>query len=363
MSIGPIAQPLGGIGAAAPSAFGGAQPAPAPPTVAPSSVIAAGASSLLDTILLDALASQDSLAPLLADLTQAVASPALSPAARVTAQQILSAQTPLDAQVTGADVRAAVTGSGLFLEALLAGSVLAPGGATPDLSGDLKALLSQLASELSPEAQMAALETAVLAQPLQAGLKRGPPLGRGSIDRPPPPTAGGRSGAAPAAQSSLESDADPASLSQALRQDVRAAIARLQLSQMASLPKAGAPTRWIVELPVASPEGRAMAQLEINRDEKGPGAAPNAAPTWRAKFSINVEPGGPVHAEIVLSGGRTRVTLWGERDATRDDLAARQDDLVTDLGGLEGIDAAVRVLAGAPAPPAIEAGHLVNRTS
>jgi hypothetical protein len=163
----------------------------------------------------------------------------------------------------------------------------------------------------------------------------------------------------------LEPETDSLSVAHALRHDAEAALARLSLSQIASLPKAGAPSRWIFELPVAAPEGRAMAQFEISRDGRGPGAgaAPGVQPTWRAKFSINVEPNGPVHAEVALSGGRTRVTLWSERDATRDQLARHQDELVAELAGPEGHDAAVRILGGAPVPPPLEAGHLVNRTS
>lgn len=367
MSVGPIAPPVGGIGAAgASSPSTGQTPstsAPGAPAGAPTAS-ASQTGSALDALVLEAISTQDSLAPLLADLTAALASPILPPAARATAQSILASQTPLDADVTSQDLRAAVASSGLFLETLLAAVALAPGGGTtPDLSGDLKALLSQLAADLTPQAQTAALEMAAAQTQAPSSPRRNQTFGRGSADPPPPPSAGAPTIAGPAAQASLEPETDRASVSHALRHDAEAALARLQLSQIASLPKPGAPTRWSFELPVAAPEGHAMAQFEISRDDRGPGGAVQAEPTWRAKFSINVEPNGPVHAEVALSGGRTRVTLWGERRETQAYLAQHQADLVTELAGTQGADAAVRVLAGAPARPDVEAGHLVNRTS
>jgi hypothetical protein len=371
MSVGPIAPPASGIGAAGPSASASGQtPLATPPaaaTTAATAAIAAPADAALNALVLEAISAQDSLAPLLADLTAAVQSDALPAAARTTAQQILAAQTPLDANVTSADLRAAVSGSGLFLEAILAAVSLAPagaGGAAPDLSGDLKALLSQLAQDLTPQAETAALEVAA-AQAPPARTDRTTSAARGSATRPPPPASGAATSAQPATQTSLDAHSDLTSLSRALRQDAQAALARLQLSQIASLPKSGAPARWSFELPVAAPQGHAMAQFEISRDGRGSGAgaAPGADPTWRAKFSINVEPGGPVHAEVTLSSGRTRVTLWGERDSARQALSAHQNELERELAGPEGGDAAVRVLSGAPNPPPVEAGRLVNRTS
>jgi len=372
MSVGPIIPPAGGIGAAAPSAASGGQSPPAAPPGAGAPATAQApvnvALSAVDAALLGALPTQDSLGPLLADLGAAVDSPALPPDARATAQQILSLQAPLDASVTSADLRAAVSGTGLFLETLLAAQALAPGagaGQAPDLNNDLKALLSRLAEALSPQALSAAMEIEAAELPPAPGApKRTTNFGRGSVDRPPPPSAGGPTAAQPAARSSLEPQTDTAHLGQALRHDAEAALARLQLSQIASLPKPGAPTRWSFELPVAAPDGRAMAQFEISRDGRGNGAAgAPAEPTWRAKFSINVEPNGPVHAEVALSGGRTRVTLWGERPATQAALTLAQGQLAQDLVGDQGADAAVRVLGGAPAPPQVEAGRLINRTS
>ena len=43
---------------------------------------------------------------------------------------------------------------------------------------------------------------------------------------------------------------------------------------------------------------------------------------WRARFSLDVEPAGPVHALVSLSGEKTSVRMWAERPATAAQLRA-----------------------------------------
>ena len=355
MSLGPIAPPVGGVGAAGTSSALGTPLQTATPqaAIAPQA-LASPLQAALDDLLMQALPAQDSLAPLLADLTAVAGDPALPAPAQATAQKILAAQTPLDGAVTGQSLREAVGASGLFLEAGLGAALQ---GAAPNLATDLKGLLLQLIEQLSPEIEAAAADAAA-APPTSARRS-----GTASTARPAPPARDGATGAEPAAVSDLSPDVGPAALIHALRQDAQAALARLQLSQMASLPKPGAAPQWRFDLPVTAPEGRAMAQFRVSRDERRPGAPQDAPPTWRARFSLDVKPLGPVHAEVVMSGERTRVTLWGERDAGLASLAASQDELTADLAQTPGADAAVRVLPGAPAAPAVEAGRLLNRTS
>ncbi|MBS0412413.1 MAG: flagellar hook-length control protein FliK, partial [Proteobacteria bacterium] len=146
------------------------------------------------------------------------------------------------------------------------------------------------------------------------------------------------------------------------------ALARLALSQAASIPGRATGAAWRFDLPVATPAGPGAGQFEISRDG-GRGGADAAAPTWRARFSLDIEPGGPVHVEVSLSGGRTRVTLWAEREGALNDLEAGAAELVAALAGPQGADAAVRVLPGAPPPTAhpgdvdLSPGHILDRTS
>src|SRR6202000_1026745 len=79
--------------------------------------------------------------------------------------------------------------------------------------------------------------------------------------------------------------------------------------------------RWSFEIPFATPQGTAVSQFEISRD--GGGAEVAAAKrVWRARFWIDVEPAGPVHALVSLSGERTSVRMWAERPATAAQLRA-----------------------------------------
>lgn len=362
MSLGPIAPTAAGGGGAviAPAASTGSGVAQGPASAAIATPSLPPPEAALSALVGEAVALQDSLAPLLADLGAALQSDVLPPAARATAQQILQSQTPLDATVSAQDLRAAISQSGVFLEAALAAAVRTTGPAAAQPPAlDLKALLLQLPADLASQDQAAAQQAAPLtARQTQIQAQR-------ASRRPPPPIPGGPTRGQPPAEPSLESDADASSQIHALTQDAHAALARLQLSQLASLPRTDGTARWSFELPVASDGGTAMAQFEISRDGGGqPGADPAAA-VWRARFSLNLEPSGPVHAEISLTAGRTRATLWAEREGARAQMSAGQAELVAALAGETAGDAAVRVLGGAPAatPPPDGAGRYVNRTS
>ena len=102
------------------------------------------------------------------------------------------------------------------------------------------------------------------------------------------------------------------------------ALSRQTLLQAASLPDFAdtrAPAtrgdssgpRWNFEVPFATPQGNtAIAQFEIARDGHSAQSAASQ-PVWRARFSINIEPMGAVHAQVALIGSRAAVTLWAER--------------------------------------------------
>ena len=151
---------------------------------------------------------------------------------------------------------------------------------------------------------------------------------------PPPPFRGALPSPQPVAASSIAPDAPLASLAHRLLDDTDAAIARQTLLQVASLPDRtdASPSRidaltprWSFEIPFATPQGTAMAQFEIARDGGGEVAAKKQV--WRARFSLDVEPAGPVHALISLSGDRTSVRMWAERPATAAQLRSSAGEL------------------------------------
>ena len=187
---------------------------------------------------------------------------------------------------------------------------------------------------------------------------------------PPPPFRGSAPSAQPMAVPSVASDDAPAAIVHRLIEDTDAALARQTLLQAASLPeRADAPgaridpnaPRWHFEIPFATAQGTAVAQFEIARD--GAGAETAAAQRiWRARFSLDVEPNGPVHALVTLSGGRTSVRMWAERPVTAARLRADAPQLAHALreAALEPGD--IVIGDGAPpraAPPA--AGHFLDR--
>jgi hypothetical protein len=152
--------------------------------------------------------------------------------------------------------------------------------------------------------------------------------------------------------------------------DTDAAIARQTLLQVASLPDradaAGArvdqaAARWNFEIPFATPQGTAMAQFEISRDSGGSEVAA-ANRVWRARFSLDVEPAGPVHALVSLTGDKTSVRMWAERPATAAQLRAGAAQLSQALSRAELHPGDIIVRDGAPPQPApARAGHFLDR--
>ncbi|MDE2378954.1 flagellar hook-length control protein FliK [Bradyrhizobium sp.] len=186
----------------------------------------------------------------------------------------------------------------------------------------------------------------------------------------PPPFRGALPSAQPVATAALPPDAPLAQTVHRLLDDTDAAIARQTLLQVASLPDrvdAGGhridPTvpQWNFEIPFATPQGTAMAQFEISRDGGGEETDP-AKRAWRARFSLNVEPTGPVHALITLSGDKTFVRMWAERPATVAQLRAGVGELSQALTRAELKTGDIVIREGTPPQPApAKAGHFLDR--
>ena len=176
-------------------------------------------------------------------------------------------RTPADlARAEG--LRGALRDSGIFLEArLLAGAGEAA------LAGDLKGALWRL---------LAALK--------DAGAKASH-RGDGELT----PTTG--------------SDSD------SLHAEVEGALARLQLHQLAALPRAQAPAQWIFTLPVGGNAPAYVLELQI-RGEDERGAAPDAPRAWSVLLHLDLPRLGAVQARIDLQGEQVAATLWAECEAT-----------------------------------------------
>lgn len=296
-----------------------------------------------------------SLAPVLAS---EIAAPRGSPAGTTTAvvPDVLNfgavGQIAPSSTTTGAAALAAASGAAITLlqEAVQA---------EPMIAGIPSQLL------LNNAAMLSLLPAAAGVRTLKAD---DPDVARTSL--PPPPISGAVPTAQPVVAATLVTNSPAETAMHHLLADTDGAIARQILLQVASLPErtdasglrvdAGA-SHWNFEIPFATPQGTAMAQFEISRDGAGNEVAA-AKRVWRARFSLDVEPAGPVHALISYSSERTSVRMWAERPATVAQMRASAAELGQALNRAELQPGDIVVGEGTPPQAAsAKAGHFLNR--
>lgn len=241
---------------------------------------------------------------------------------------------------------------------------------------------------LSPLIQAGLLaEEAVAEEPLthpQTEAKSVVPRGYGApaadIARskvPPPPYAGGPMAGQKPTAPALSPGQPTIDVVRGLLKGASGALARQDLMQIASLPDAQPHeletpearqqgSRLNLDLPFVTPQGVAVAQFEISHDGggSGGGAVGSAERTYKARFSIDIEPLGPVHAMVTLTGSRTRVSLWAERAETIARFRAGEESLAAALREAE-LTPEVAVHSGAPPSPGgvSPLGHFVDQAS
>ncbi|MFQ3457704.1 flagellar hook-length control protein FliK [Bradyrhizobium sp. UFLA01-814] len=189
---------------------------------------------------------------------------------------------------------------------------------------------------------------------------------------PPPPFHGALPSAQAVAEPSIAAGTPLTTAAHRLLENTDAALARQTLLQVASLPDRGDAARpqldamlprWNFEIPFLTQQGTAMAQFEISRD--GGGHEVEAAKrVWRARFTLDVEPAGPVHALVSLNGERTSVRMWAERPSTAAQLRAGASELSQALTRAELTPGDIEIRDGSPPQPApARAGHFLDRAS
>lgn len=387
--------------AAAAGAEEAAPPQPLPSKEAPPLVPSAPARDAAPAVALAvatraAAARQGGLAPLFAEAAVAAQAAGVPVPVQRAAQQLLALQAPLAQMPTPRVVERAIDNSGIFLEARLAAAAARPSAPASNFAaaGDLKAVLFTLREALRNWLDAAAAPAASLpggerraAQQETFDTPYGPaqthggerpvlprPLGAETKAAPPPlpyrdaPTAGQQPVAA-----TVDGEAPAKSIGMALLDQTEGAIARTTLLQAASLPSApalgadgadAARTHWNLEIPFLAPQGTAVAHFEITRDGHNGGTPDRSVHGWRVNFSVDVEPIGPVHAQVSLTGLRAAVRLWAERTATAAALRAHVGELgdALRLAALEPSEVLVR--DGAPPRPLKPgAGRFVDRAS
>lgn len=201
----------------------------------------------------------------------------------------------------------------------------------------------------------------------------GPEAAPAPPSQTPPPYAGAPTHAQAAAQPGLPAGAGPHAVAQRLLAETGAALARTELLQIASLPEppaAGRPVespaqRWVFDMPFMTPQGPAAAQFEISRDGGGGSGGEGGRAmgrTWRARFSLDVEPMGPVHAQVALTGDRARVSLWAERPAAMARLRTGEERLNSALREAA-LEPEVAFHTGQPRAPAAAPGQFLDQAT
>jgi hypothetical protein len=129
--------------------------------------------------------------------------------------------------------------------------------------------------------------------------------------------------------------------------------AQLQRAEQSTANAQVAPEpRWTFDLPLQTPFGQAQARFEVSRDSfKSRNGA--QAVVWRTRFSMDVEPLGPIHAQIALLGLHAWIGLWAERPEAMNLLEQQQAELQSTFSA-DNVEAEVICCLGAP--PAHAAG-------
>ncbi len=186
----------------------------------------------------------------------------------------------------------------------------------------------------------------------------------------PPPYRGAPPAAQPAAAPSFSAAAPPADIAQKLIAETDAALAHHTLLQVASLPDQAQPQahradsqgpQWLFEIPFVTRQGTSIAQFEVSRDGKA--VAADGRTIWRARFSLDVEPMGPLHVQVSLIGERTAVTFWAERPESAARLSENTGMLGEALRGAALEPGEIQCRVGAPAAPRPAAGRFLDRAS
>lgn len=293
-----------------------------------------------------AAARQDSMAPLLQNLSALQGRIGELPRPVVAAAlRLLGGRINLDrGALSGEGLQQAVLRSGIFLEALAK-----PALAQSPPQGDAKAALLQLRGAL----------TAWLGEDVAPV----PPVAR----RPQPPTRGAQPRGLRSEAPTLPEAAAPKQAGRSLLGQTEAALSRVRLLQLASLPQdaaraaslgPAAAAEWNLEIPLLLGHELAMAQLQISRDGKGKNERRERG--WRMAFSLNFSALGEVGAQVSLIGRNASVLIWAEEDETATALAEMLPDLTPALMAKGLAVGSVRVRRGRPKAAQPQSGQLMD---
>ena len=151
--------------------------------------------------------------------------------------------------------------------------------------------------------------------------------------------------------------------------DTEAALARIGLHQIASMPddqrpaKADSPeARWSCEIPILVDGRTAIMGFVVERD--GRHGAPEGEPRrWRVQAALDLPETGPVHADVRLRGMHVVAGLLAERGEIADVLAAALPQLRDGLTAAGFEVEALSVRHGRPEPRPEPPGRYLDARS
>lgn len=331
-------------------------------TIAPKQALQAAVTAMVR----DAVSKQNGLAPLMADVEAALTRPDVPQPVRAAAAQLLALRVETNAPVTAPDIKAAVVRSGIAGDPV----TLQPAQPNADLKAALTTLKDALTAWVVKEqgGDPALVPQKPLAPPsMPSSMPSSVPLPLPQRAVVPPPHRLAPTIPQAVLPASLPDEASAREAAQHLLKATDGALARQTLLQIASLPddsthRAEQGPRLTLDIPLALPQGTGVAQLRIEQ-EPSRREGPDIRPVWRAQFSIDVEPIGPVHAAIALFGDRAAVTLYAERDASAQHLREGLPVLEASLKDAAFETGELLCRSGAPSAPRSAPGLFVDQAS
>lgn len=311
----------------------GAQPTLQIVTPEPETPPAPVTADTLNQSLRATLPKQAPLSPLLANLVWLARADGggLPPAVVETARQLFgSLSTPRDIS-TGAGLSASLQRSGLFLEARLSQAD------TAALATDFKAGLLRLRETLltteaastpgkqtQPASPSVAAPSLTPAQNAAAIEARAPAQAHAALfsdpaTSAPPPLRGAPPHAQPVTGPTLAEPGLRAAPATELLNQVQGGLARVQLSQLASLPNSdSSPPAWVLELPVRHAGESHVIQMHIEADAQSsrPEPAGQERKDWTVTLALDLKGLGPLHIKVSVRDEKVSASFWADQGAT-----------------------------------------------
>ncbi len=200
--------------------------------------------------------------------------------------------------------------------------------AAPLLSQALQRVLRQAANVGTGAPRAATGPASAIAT--GAGAAGAPANPNAPVPTPPPPLPGTTPTAQPAVAATLDPAAGLSRLRLDLLQQTDAALARIHLNQLASLPREGDHRlmEWLFDLPLRRGEEIDLWSARLRRDsEQDRRNDEHAAPNWSIQLAFDLPGLGPMQAQINLHGERVSTHLRTSRRETLPLLRAHLHEL------------------------------------